>query len=143
VGFAALADTEPLESWDHESGGSPLVHNPAPQVCLATYPGDAAAGFAYTSIHSWVGEHAGGHLIGEPRASGEWYKIRVQLFPDGTCGFAVDGVAVFRSHDRVPLEDDFHVVLEGRSDQTLVLVGPVAVWEGVASDVDWSSVSGR
>lgn len=68
----------------------------------------------------------------------EW----LQIFPDGTCGVAIDGRAVWRSPGTVDLDAPFHVVLEGNSLDTKILIGPVEVWRGMRDDVvDWLAVN--
>jgi hypothetical protein len=78
--------------------------------------------------------------VGEPRstpappyaASGRVMQVTIQVFPDGRCGFAVDGVAV---HETVPMFTDFvaHAKLFGSSAGTRILVGNVRVATGISS----------
>ncbi len=72
--------------------------------------------------------------------AGGWHRVRVQIFPDGTCGFALDGKPVWRAIESQPLNHRFRVVIMGKSFHTEVLVGPVTVWQGVRNDVDWSAL---
>ena len=74
--------------------------------------------------------------------AGGWHTLRLQLFPDGRCGFAVDGTPVWVSPDPLPLDVPFRFLLHGRSHGTRMLVGPVEVWTGVKDDIDWR-VAGR
>lgn len=64
-------------------------------------------------------------------ASAEWHRVRIQLYPDGTCGFALDGREVWRSHLPVPLSGRARVALIGKTVGTRVLVGEVRVGAGV------------
>lgn len=127
VGFRAW--TEAVEAWDHRTGG--LVGPNA--RCEFTYPvGDGAGHLASA--------RALGHQLklAQTVASGEPYTVRIQIFPDGTCGVAVNGEPFFRgdltTHDEAP----DRIVLMGESLNTRILVGPVDVWEGVRDGVDWS-----
>jgi len=67
-----------------------------------------------------------------------WYRLRVQVFPDGTCGFAIDGVPRWRSEWANPPSERYTIKLYGQSVDTQLLVGPLQVWYGVRTDVDWS-----
>jgi len=69
--------------------------------------------------------------------TGGWHRLRVQLFPDGRCGFAVDGVPVWIAPEPVLLDAPLRILLQGRSHGTRMLVGPVALWTGVKGDIDW------
>ena len=89
-----------------------------------------------------VGLGAGGSygmVLAEPwLRSGRWYPIRIQIFPDGRGGFAVDGQPLWRSDSPISPDRLYRVRLDGKSVRTRILVGPLEVWEGVRGDVDWS-----
>ena len=63
----------------------------------------------------------------------------MQIFPDGRCGFAVDGRAVFVSRPAY-FDRDARVMLFGNSQETDDRVGPVRVVTGIAPHVDWSAL---
>ena len=63
--------------------------------------------------------------------------MRVQLFSDGTCGFAVNGEAYWRSQNRVPLDRRWRAMLGGNSAGTTVRIRKVEMWVGVRGDVKW------
>lgn len=69
--------------------------------------------------------------------SGEWHRFRLQLFPDGSCGVAVDGVPILHETGPVSLDRPFRLVLDGNSYLTKMLHGPLVVWTGVKGDIDW------
>lgn len=73
-------------------------------------------------------------------SDGRRHTLRIQIFPDMTCGVAIDGTPIWRS--RVPLSADspFRVLLFGRTVGAKLLVGPFQVWQGVRIDVDWERV---
>ena len=75
-----------------------------------------------------------------PIHTGQWHRVRLQIFPDGTCGLAINGRAVGRSTTRVPLDRPYRVWTEGKSIGSTVLVGPLEVWTGVRTDVDWGAL---
>lgn len=71
--------------------------------------------------------------------SGSWYRFRVQIFPDGSCGFALDGRPIWRSPPNMDLDKTFSLAIFGQSVGTKMLAGPLEVWEGIKPGVDWSS----
>ena len=75
--------------------------------------------------------------LAEDMQSGGWQRARLQLFPDGTCRVAVNGIPVAHPTRRVSLERPFRVLLSGHSYQTRMLHGPLEVWTGVKGDIDW------
>lgn len=75
--------------------------------------------------------------IDSTASSGRWYSVRLQIFPDGRCGVAIDGRPVARTETPVVFERPVRVMLDGKSVGTMILVGRVEVWEGVRPDVDW------
>jgi hypothetical protein len=77
------------------------------------------------------------------RADGAWWRLRLQIFPDGRCGFAINGVPIWRSLDPMPTNRPYWVRLGHQSAETRVLHGPLQVWQGVRTDVDWSLLPER
>lgn len=51
---------------------------------------------------------------------------------------AINGRALFRSK-ALDLKDPAKLVIYGQSVGTQILVGPLTVWEGVPSGVDWNA----
>jgi len=72
--------------------------------------------------------------------SGSWYAVRIQLFPDGRCGLAINGKPVWITNDALATNQRYRLLLWGNSLGNRMLVGPVKVWEGVPGDVDWSAL---
>jgi hypothetical protein len=131
-----------MGSWDHRTAGAPLSQDLAFHSCTAVYVDhQGAAARSRISV-------GGGAVNREVRVDpslgdGHWFRVRIQLFPDGRCGFALDGVPIWISADPVPLALPFAVNLGYSSARTKVLVGPLEVWEGVKKDIDWAAVEGR
>jgi hypothetical protein len=67
---------------------------------------------------------------------GQPFRALVQIFPDGRCGFAVDDVPLWVSPPQY-VDATARVMLEGNSQETRVLVGPLRVSTDVAPHVDW------
>jgi len=131
LAFYAWTDAEAVEEWDHRVGGLPG----STARCSFTYPpGDGfdKVGLVYGAGHA-VRVRAG-------LETGEPYRVHIQLFPDGTCGVALDGQPLVRSE--VPAFPDVpdRLVISGSSLGTRMLVGPLEVWEGVRTDIDWSTL---
>lgn len=71
--------------------------------------------------------------------SERWWTLRFQVFQDGSCGIAVDGRPLgLHLNDRLP-HGPLRLVVEGRSQNTRTLHGPIEVWTGVRGDMDWRS----
>jgi hypothetical protein len=64
-------------------------------------------------------------------------KVRIQVLPDGRCGFALNGVALTINPINGPL-DSLYVLTQGNSVDTRVLIGKLTLRRGVPTDVDWS-----
>jgi len=139
ISLAAWADSGALSRRDRS-----LDNQPPPQAgCDVAYP--ANTGDDPTVWGAMALGGLGGGLIPVPASlrSGIWYSIRLQLFPDGRCGVAVNGTAVAINDESLALDHPYYAVLEGNSLGNRMLVGPVEVWEGVRQGVDWSAVKSR
>lgn len=136
----ATLDSARLVRWDHRVGGLPHVE-PAGARCIATYPGAREGVHFADSIRFVAGEIQHGAPVPESFRRGTWFRVRVQVFPDGRCGFAVNGVPLFVSSDRPLATRAAWVVLNGNADHTTVLAGETTLREGVPNDIDWSRAS--
>ncbi|MES2306798.1 MAG: AAA family ATPase [Gemmatimonadota bacterium] len=107
--------------------------------------GKGSCTFAYPSGEGWEARTqaispAGVVVVGNTLRSGDWYDVRVQIFPDGTCGMAINGIPVGRSETAVAPRDSVAVSIEGQTVGSQLLVGPLKVWSGVPGDIDWSKL---
>ncbi len=71
--------------------------------------------------------------------SGRPYLLRLQLFPDGRCGFALNRKPLWIGNSTIPLDAPYRVVLQGKSVGNKMLVGRLKVWEGVKPGVNWAA----
>lgn len=61
--------------------------------------------------------------------------LRIQLFPDGSCGYAMDGVPIVRSGPGSGLERPYRLWLAGHAVGTTPMVRPLRIWTGVKPGV--------
>ena len=76
--------------------------------------------------------------LAETLASGAWWTLRIQILPDGRCGIAVNGQVLWLSPEPIALDGDFRLRLGDESAGTKLLHGPLQIWTGVRTDIDWS-----
>lgn len=70
--------------------------------------------------------------------SGAWWTLRMQILPDGRCGVAINGRALWLSTEAVPLDGEFRLRIGDESNGTTLVHGPLEMWTGVRTDVDWA-----
>ena len=128
-----------ITGWDRVSG-SPGRTQVGSEFCAAGYPaGEGLAAIREVYLH---GPGPGRRLpVGEGWSRGDWHRVTVQLFPDGSCGYAVDGRAVWRTRTQASPAVHYRIWLAGNSAGTdQIRVGRVEAWLGVRQHVDWSAV---
>ena len=130
-------DSIAVEQWDHITGGRPgrgydfhcsIEHPNSFQVFEPSF---------YTRLGS---DPISVDQISPHPGNGSWYRVRLQIFPDGTCGIAHNGIAIARSPVAFRLDLPYRIVLEAKSVDTEMLVGPVEVWTGIKPGVDWDRI---
>jgi hypothetical protein len=86
-----------------------------------------------------AGNNGGGMTVKAPIvvATGAWYSLVLQFFPDGRCGAAINGEPVAITRPKPIRTDKFYVSFFGNSVGTKMLVGETTVSIGVAKDIDW------
>lgn len=134
-------DSASLARWDHRTGPMPhrLVSGGTSTSCTAGVPAGEGADWA-GQISVGSGQSSGLAALPPRFASGRWYRLRLQIFPDGRCGAALDGRPIWSSRRQIATDRPFHVVLSGNSAGTRMLFGPVTVWQGVMDGVDWAAL---
>ncbi|MEO8139788.1 MAG: hypothetical protein ABI742_09085, partial [Gemmatimonadota bacterium] len=128
-----------LALWDSTSGAAPAGGgSPAGGGCGFAYPfGDGVNALTRAAVNAGIPEKL---PVGAWIRRGDWYRVRLQIFPDGTCGIAINGVPVWRSETAISLSEPFRVSLGYSSRDALILVGPLEVWQGVKLDIDWGTL---
>jgi len=135
-------DSLRLGGWDHLSGYMPLRGVLENRLCLSAYPsGEGPTG----KVRFGFGAGPWERLIpvDSSLADGHAFRIRVQIFPDGRCGLALDGHPISISDFALPLDLPFALRLGYASYQGQVLHGPLEVWLGVRDDVQWDLLEPR
>jgi DNA-binding SARP family transcriptional activator len=136
VMIVQLRDRSTLSRWDHVTGYfGEHMRNP----CAFSFPVGEGAGAAERVL--WINDLR--EAAGDPGLrldDGRWYRVRLQLFPDGRCGLAVDGHPLRISRSHPPAPDSLHVVIEGHSHETMMVVGGLRVTAGVPRDIEWTSL---
>ncbi len=133
-----LANPEELARWDHRSGYIPNVSTTDGLAsCGVEYPrGDGLAARRKLFLHgdeALAREYDAQHL-----ERGNSWRIRIQIFPDGRCGVAVNGEPLFSSKARLSVPSAPLLVTYGNSWHSRMLLGPITVSNGVPHGVDWS-----
>lgn len=145
VWMRKFPENEQLRNWDHRTGYLPLeLGELGDRGCRFTYPegeGDSAATSSpwFRSLRNAMGDPA------FRLDRGEWYSVRLQLFPGGRCGLAINGKPIFitdsdgtdsnsASPGRVML------LLQGHSVGSRMVVGPLTITRGVPIDINWTKL---
>lgn len=139
VELTSLSDMA-LADWDRRTGWPPRTASSARNSCMLSYPdGEDASAFERLELN--VASHAVPSVPAPPTLrTGAWFRLRIQLLPDGRCAFALDGRPVAVGASRIDTKQRYRIMLHGSSFATRVLLGPVRVWAGLESDIDWRAL---
>ncbi|MFN8646875.1 MAG: AAA family ATPase [Gemmatimonadales bacterium] len=132
-------DSTALGAWNHSDGNMPFRHGREHRfTCGVGYPAREGAG-RDTTLSASGGGSVGPLTVPRVLGTGRWFRLRVQVFPDGGCGVAVDGLPMWRSRLTVHNEGPMAVRISGAADGgAAMLLGPLEIWQGVRNDVEWS-----
>jgi hypothetical protein len=120
--------------WDHKTGYLTLGSE---ANCVYAYP--SGEGEGATRRYSWYESMKA--VFKDPSFrldDGRWYRLRVQLLPDGRCGIAINGRAMTISAPASLRLFQVTPVIQGSNVGSRILVGRLRLFEGVPDDVDWS-----
>ena len=133
-------DDDGLRRWSHKSGTPPSKARLINQ-CSAAYALNEGVSFG-DSVSTTPSIVGGGPHYAAPRIfrSGAWFHVRLQIFPDGRCGIAFNGVATTMTSYRAIPDTAVRLVLHGNTSRTRALVGPITLRTGVATDIDWTQL---
>ncbi len=122
--------------------GAPAGIASGRDACAIGYPAtDGGFGRAHLSVAGGVHALVPLRSQEERLASGAWWRLRLQLLPDGRCGVAVDGTPLWLSPEPADIALEYWLRLGESSADARLLHGPLTVWEGVRTDIDWTSVA--
>lgn len=127
VSLMPWTDSVSVARWDHRTASLPM----GPQCTFQYPPADGPAPMRAVGFDRWI--DVGPMLAAKP------YTIRIQLFPDGRCGLALNGRALSVTASALPTAVPYRLVLQGKSVGNRMLVGRLEVWEGVKPGVDWAA----
>lgn len=132
-------DEEGLRRWKHVVGNIPRLKLDGPS-CTASFPGGLEGSRYADFVNGGAAQGIAFGSVPAPKSfrHGAWFRVRVQVFPDGRCGVAINGVPITLSMSRVITDSTARVMLFGASAETKALVGPLTVAAGVSDDVDWT-----
>jgi len=127
-----------LARWDHGNGPAPLW-NDAERTgsCAVNMPAGETFEFR-RSFSVSAGTFGDSFEVDTTLFNGEWFRLAIQILPDGRCAIAINGVTAWFSPIRVRTDEPFTIVLGNSSDRTRVLHGAIDAWTGVRSDIDWN-----
>ena len=135
----ALADSV-LEKWDHGAGNMPRRGNQWP-ACGVGYPTHEGSAYGDTIASVFDRPSTAASMPAPPSfRSGAWFHVRLQIFPDGRCGVAINGIPTASAQLGTIPDSVERVVIYGNSAGTKVLVGPLTVRTGVPDDIDWAQL---
>jgi len=139
LGVVPLLDTAALRQWDHTTGAMPRNSGDAAAACDLNYPaGEAEWGKRFVAMSA--GEESFYVPVDTTLSSGRPWEVLLQLLPDGRCGIALNGTPLRLTSVRPAPGVPRHVLIDGQSVRTRILVDSVEVWRGVLGGVDWSKL---
>jgi DNA-binding SARP family transcriptional activator len=136
VSLDPMASDGEIETWQR-SPGSPTPSSwtwRADRTCLLRLPQQEGGAFRDLVSLAGAGEIVARTHSLPPFGDGGVHEISIQLFTDGRCAFAIDGVMLGRSERPLRMDRPLRVVIEGQSVGTTAEVLSVNFWEGVKAD---------
>jgi len=139
VAISPLLDSMAIRTWDHRTAYLPRAADDIRMNCEADYPASESAWG-----RRFIGLVAGGGVLYSPvdtsLATGKPWVLTLQVLPDGRCGMAINGRVLRVATVQVGTSVPRHVIIDGQSVRSRILVDRMEVWLGVRQDIDWSSV---
>jgi hypothetical protein len=137
----ALGDSAELQRWDHRSGYLPNVSGQnGIASCGLQYPaGDGLEARQHVAAH--IDPAMMARFDASGLRNGTPWRLRLQVFPDGRCGIAVNRRPIAISALRFPPQQPLLLVTTGNAWRTQMLLGPLSIYSGVPSDVAWTAAA--
>jgi DNA-binding SARP family transcriptional activator len=131
-----MLDSASLARWDRVSGYPTFDSWSALGACFTMYPaGEGERSIRQMGLPDGIIDPA--PLSPPSLHDGRWFRIRLQLFPDGRCGVAINGRPIGISNTGALPTSKYFATIDGQSVHTRILAGPVEIWTGIKSGVDW------
>ena len=141
IDLHAGIDTAKVRMWNSRAGylwndGRTLPVGPA---CGFKYPaGNEGARYAEQAII--IGARNSVAAPAPPSLrTGQQSRLTIQLFPDGRCGVAIDGIALGIADETATIAKPIRLLILGNSYKTKSLVGPLTLTRGVDTTIDWNT----
>jgi DNA-binding SARP family transcriptional activator len=129
-------DTAALRAADQAKAPPSLGRSDA--ACGITFPTDGRWGATRITVIGSISQLIDLAASAAPLRSGAWWTLRLQILPDGRCGVAINNRVIWLSPEPIPLNGEFRVRLGDSSAGTTLLHGPLTIWTGVRTDIDWT-----
>ena len=136
VALVAGIDTASLLMTDQRK--APPSRGRADASCSFTFPGEGRWGASQIGMSGSISKVADLGDVATPLRTGAWWTLRLQILPDGRCGIAINNRVVWLSPEPMPLDGEFRLRLGDESNGTKLLHGPLQLWSGVRTDIDWA-----
>jgi hypothetical protein len=137
-GLQPFLNLHQIERWDHKTGYLSGFLDDTPG-CYFSYPNGEGEG-ALTEMPWYTSMRIALNDSSFKLNDGRWYRVRLQIFPSGRCGIAINGHAVFISPGLGPLRHPVLPIIQGNTVDTRMLVGHVVIRSGIPNDVDWTTL---
>ena len=134
--LVADIDTAILMASDQRKAPASIGNGEA--ICGASFPGSGTWGATRMSVLASVGKNIALGAVADTMQTGAWWTLRVQILPDGRCGVAVNHRVVWLSSEPILTDGEFRVRLGDESADSRLLHGPLQLWTGVRTDIDWT-----
>lgn len=139
VSLITLPDSAVLDEWKNNDAGFPTSWlTPARDATCALGAPAQEGRKGMRTLSASAAEETKVIDIPSEITDGSFHRWRIQILPDGRCGFALDGRVIWISQRRVRQARPFSVWMSGQSVGTRILVDSVRAWTGIAPDIDWS-----
>ncbi len=134
-----VADLDTVLLNQSDQHGAPKSLGRLDHACAFGYPvGPGVTGRNSAWVAGVTNESLDVSSLARVLESGAWWTLRLQILPDGRCGIAVNNTVVWISANPIPRASEFRVRIGEESAETKILHGPLQVWTGVRTDIDWS-----
>ena len=134
--LVAGIDTAILMAGDQRKAPASIGSSEA--TCGMSFPGSGAWGANRMGALTSVGKNLALGAVADTMRSGAWWTLRVQILPDGRCGVAINHRVVWLSSEPMLIDGNFRLRLGDESADAKLLHGPLQLWTGVRTDIDWS-----